>query len=69
MDGEATELKRLLYSFLERNQDVTMEDILEQFHSEGKTLLHLAANSGHLNVANFIISESKNPRKLVNLGM
>lgn len=67
MEGDVAELKKLVSSFLDNTDGVTMEDILEQFHSEGKTILHLAASSGHVNVVTHIISESKDPRRLVNL--
>ena len=68
MEGDVAELKKLVSSFLDNTDGVTMEDILEQFHSEGKTILHLAASSGHVNVVTHIISESKDPHRLVNLG-
>jgi ankyrin repeat protein len=66
MDGSVSELDTLIKEFLKKHQDVTLEDVLLRFHSEGKTMLHLAASSGNFNIVESIVSQAKRPTELIN---
>ena len=67
MEGDVAELDRLVREFLKVHKDVTLEDIIMRFHSEGKTFLHLAASTGNYTIVESIISQSANPTELINL--
>ena len=67
MDGDVSELDTLIKVFLKKNRDVTLEDVLLRFHSEGKTMLHLAASSGNYNIVESIVSQAARPTELINL--
>lgn len=46
MDGNLTELEAVVQRFLESHHGSSVEEMIRDFHSEGKTLLHIAASSG-----------------------
>lgn len=67
MEGGVKELDNLVKEFLLRHPDVTLEDILMRFHSEGKTFLHLAASSGNFTIVESMVAQSAKPTELINL--
>lgn len=67
MEGDVAELNNLVKEFLQKHPDVTLEDILMRFHSEGKTFLHLAASTGNYTVVESIVSQMSNAKEMVNL--
>jgi ankyrin repeat protein len=67
MNGDVNELTRIIHAFTARNPDVSMQEIMTHFHSEGKTILHLAAGSGHYSVFERLIHMCSDPKAIVNM--
>lgn len=66
MEGDISELNCIVKEFLRTHPDVTLEDVLLRFHSEGKTFLHLAASAGNFNIVENIVSQLAQPVELIN---
>lgn len=69
LKGNVTELRTLVTEYLAKNTRVTSEDLLVDFKSEGKTLLHVAASGGHAAVVDYLITllkSSKVKKTLIN---
>lgn len=67
IDGEVVKLSQLIESFREKNSQYSYDVILENFHSEGKTLVHIAAASGKINIMKLLLEKSIKPEHIVNL--
>lgn len=67
MDGKAGELETKMEDYLRKHIRLTTKDIIIGFKSEGKTLMHLAASSGHLSVLEMILSKVPIKSEVANL--
>jgi ankyrin repeat protein len=57
MSGDVGMLRGLVEAYV-KDQDgggMTVEDVIESFQSEGKTLIHVAASSGHVKVLEYVL--------------
>ena len=61
MAGDVKKFVEIVDSFILLNPGVTAQDFFMEFKSEGKTLMHLAASSGHKLVVDAIIGKSVDP--------
>lgn len=69
LKGNVAELRTLVADYLAKNTRVTSQDLLVDFKSEGKTLLHVAASGGHAAVVDYLITllkSSKARKSLIN---
>ena len=66
MEGNISDLNKLLTDFLSKNSGYTAEEFFTGFQSEGRTLLHIAASSGRAPVFEYIIEKCKNPKSFIN---
>lgn len=69
LKGNVAELRILVADYLAKNTRVTSQDLLVDFKSEGKTLLHVAASGGHASVVDYLITllkSSKVKKSLIN---
>lgn len=57
MEGKVDKLDALILEFLKSNQGVSAQDMITDFQSEGRTLLHIATSSGHSNVFDYLIQK------------
>lgn len=60
MKGDLTTLKALATEFIKSNPQYKIPEIFQTFQSEGKTFLHIACSSGHLEIFEFIFEKCKN---------
>lgn len=60
MKGNLSELKALATDFVKSNSEYKIPDIFQTFQSEGKTFLHIACSSGHMEIFEFIFEKCKN---------
>lgn len=67
MDGKEQELEAKIEEYLRKNPRLTAKDIIIGFKSEGKTLMHLAASSGHLNILELILKKVPIKSEVANL--
>jgi len=67
MEGNISDLNKILKEFLEKNKDYTAEEFFAGFQSEGRTLLHIAASSGRAPVFDFVLDNCKDAKKFANL--
>lgn len=69
MDGNLPEFQTVLQSLLDNQKDpnVTIQELVSEFHSEGKTILHIACSSGKELIVQHLLSRCSDPAKLVNL--
>lgn len=67
MNGNLDALKATLNKFLSKNKSNTNDDFFGGFNSEGKTLIHIAASSGKIEIFNFAIESCSNSSNFVNL--
>ena len=65
LKGNLSELTKLINEYLAKNSRVNSQDLLLDFKSEGKTLLHVAASGGHAAIIDYLISllKSSNGKK------
>jgi ankyrin repeat protein len=76
MTGQVDTLRTLIQTFLDQQQDdhnnnngadgnnnvqLSVSDVVESFQSEGKTLIHVAASSGHPHVLSYLLSCLQTP--------
>mmetsp|Transcript_35568 Transcript_35568/g.36258 ORF Transcript_35568/g.36258 Transcript_35568/m.36258 type:complete len:488 (+) Transcript_35568:209-1672(+) len=66
MNGDLEKLANLINDYCEKNPQHSFQDVVESFHSEGKTLLHVAAASGKLNILKYLLDHVENPEILIN---
>lgn len=59
MEGNIAKLQDAVKSFLDGHPDSTARDVVVGFHSEGKTLLHVACSSGKLEVVECLLDFCK----------
>ena len=67
MDGKSVDLSRKIDEFLASNSRLSGQDIIAEFKSEGKTLMHLAASSGYGEVVAMHLSKVPVKSAVVNL--
>lgn len=74
MDGNLTDFKISLQKLLDgQDHPCTIDELLLEFHSEGKTLFHIACSSGKENIVNYLLESLKSltdvtkSRQFVNL--
>lgn len=69
MDNNLSQLQNAMSRLIEAHPDSSLEEAIAEFHSEGKTLLHIAANSGNLPILRTLLDycPESNHKKLVNL--
>lgn len=60
MEGKHDEFCGLLQRYSALNPNVSMQDIFENYHSEGKILLHIAASRGNLHSVELILNKCIN---------
>eukprot|EP01033_Poteriospumella_lacustris_P005383 gene5383-3833_t len=56
MEGNVSKLQDTVKSFIEGHPDSSPRDVIVGFHSEGKTLLHVACSSGKIDVVNALLA-------------
>jgi ankyrin repeat protein len=56
MEGSIPDLEATTQRFLSSHEGCSVEDMVIDFHSEGKTLLHVAASSGKYAVLEYLLS-------------
>ena len=68
MTGKAAQLEGALGEFLRQSPGLSAQDVLLDFQSEGRTLLHIAAASGHAAVFDLLVGklDHKGKAALVN---
>ena len=62
LKGSLAELTKLIQDYLITNSKVNSQDLLLDFKSEGKTLLHVAASGGHAAIVDYLISLLKSAK-------
>ena len=67
MKGQVDALQSHIEKYLDSNPKISAQDLLTDFKSEGKTLIHVAASSGHHGVLDYLVSKSSKPAELVNV--
>jgi ankyrin repeat protein len=68
MAGNVDKLRETMEGFVREHQECSMKDLVCGFHTEGKTLFHLASNSGKIEVLKLLLEYHNNDQKnLVNL--
>ena len=67
MEGKSADLSRKIDEYLASNSRITVQDIITEFKSEGKTLIHLAASSGYSEVVAMLISKAPVKSAIANL--
>ena len=67
MKGQVDALQSHVEKYLHSNPKISAQDLLTDFKSEGKTLIHVAASSGHHSVLDYLVSKSSKPAELVNI--
>jgi ankyrin repeat protein len=60
MKGDLKALKDLAKTFISENPNYKIPEIFQTFQSEGKTFLHIACNSGHYDIFDFIFDKCRN---------
>jgi len=66
MESRLSDLQELLKDFLRRDPSHRAEDLFIGFESEGRTLLHIAASSGHYQIYQFLVDHCPSVRGFVN---
>lgn len=66
MENRLSDLQELLREFLLRDPSHRAEDLFIGFESEGRTLLHIAASSGHYQIYQFLVDHCPSVRGFVN---
>lgn len=67
MEGDINGLNKAMESFLKEHEDGSVEEMICEFHSEGKTLIHVAASSGKFEILKNLLDRCSNLEKVVNL--
>ena len=67
MEGKSADLSQKIDEYLAKNNRITGQDIITEFKSEGKTLIHLAASSGYSEVVTMLISKVPVKSAIANL--
>jgi ankyrin repeat protein len=66
MENKAEQLSTLLRDYVDKHPKISPEDVVKEFQSEGKTLLHLASSSGHIEVLKCVLSYICDKKSFVN---
>ena len=67
MKGDEDKLRAHVDAYVRAHTHVTAHDLLTDFKSEGKTLVHVAASSGHSGVLQYLMSTTDQPTAAANL--
>lgn len=67
MEGDLTGLNKEIESFLNKHEGGNVEEMICEFHSEGKTLVHVAASSGKLEILKSLLDRCTTLKTIVNL--
>lgn len=67
LKGNLNELTLLIDEYLRKNSRVNSQDLVLDFKSEGKTLLHVAASGGHADIVDYLLSLAKSSNGKKNL--
>jgi ankyrin repeat protein len=70
LTGKLTELKKLINDYLRKDCNITAQELLVDFKSEGKTLVHVAATGGQLVIIEYLLSLltlQEEKKELINL--
>ena len=67
MEGNLSKLSRLIEDYEDEHPHNNRQTILENFHSEGKTLVHIAAASGHKKILDYFLENVESRQRLLNL--
>jgi ankyrin repeat protein len=67
MDGKESEVQRKIEEYLRSNTKITGQEMVLGFKSEGKTLIHIAASSGHVGIVDIILNTCTIKSQVVNL--
>lgn len=67
MAGKTDEFRDSLYRYLETRPHINAEDVIREFQSEGKTVLHLASSSGHVDILRCVLAYISDKRSFVNI--
>lgn len=67
LKGKLIEITQLFDDYLRNDCKVTARDMLLDFKSEGKTLMHVAASGGHSNIVDYFVTLLKSPKGIKDL--
>ncbi len=67
MSGDVESLDKIIQEFLSANSTISPQDLFAGFQTEGRTLVHIASNSGHTNVLNLVLKYCSNASHFINL--
>ena len=67
MAGQTAEFRSALSQYLEKHPHIDAEDVIKEFQSEGKTILHLASSSGHVESLRCVLEYVIDKRTFVNM--
>lgn len=67
MNNKLIEVQSKLNAYLKSHPNITINDIIQEFQSEGKTLLHIASSSGHLRIVQYLVQQCTDIKKVINL--
>jgi ankyrin repeat protein len=67
IDNNPSKLDAQLEDYLSQNTSITTQTLLEDFKSEGRTLIHVACSTGNVDVINLILTKAAEPQRLVKL--
>eukprot|EP00596_Hydrurales_sp_CCMP1899_P002025 CAMPEP_0119033504 /NCGR_PEP_ID=MMETSP1177-20130426/546_1 /TAXON_ID=2985 /ORGANISM="Ochromonas sp, Strain CCMP1899" /LENGTH=510 /DNA_ID=CAMNT_0006990289 /DNA_START=229 /DNA_END=1758 /DNA_ORIENTATION=- len=67
LKGKLIEITQLFDDYLRNDCKVTARDLLNDFKSEGKTLMHVATSGGHSNIVDYFVTLLKSPKGIKDL--
>jgi hypothetical protein len=67
LKGKLIEITQLFDDYLRNDCKVTARDLLNDFKSEGKTLMHVATSGGHSNIVDYFVTLLKSPKCIKDL--
>lgn len=67
IDNNPSKLDAQLEDYLSQNTSITTQTLLEDFKSEGRTLIHVACSTGNVDVISLILNKAAEPQRLVRL--
>jgi ankyrin repeat protein len=66
MDGDESKFTASMSDYISKNSNVSLEDVVTEFQSEGKTILHIASSSGHFGIVKKILIAFTDTKSIVN---
>eukprot|EP01041_Mallomonas_annulata_P005140 gene5140-10275_t len=67
MDGSKSKLEKLFETYVDQNPQHNQRIVIENFQSEGRTLLHIAAASGHSHIMKYLLEFIPKKLELINM--